>query len=112
MRWRSRLLPLLMWVFLGSWLWTLANVVAIAVRAYVDPRSSTPEWIYPQLWILCWATVLVPLIGAALRWYEARCTYPPGHCQKCGYNLTGNESGRCPECGTEVPMKQRGGSGW
>ena len=25
--------------------------------------------------------------------------YPPGHCQKCGYNLTGNVSGRCPECG-------------
>lgn len=22
-----------------------------------------------------------------------------GHCRKCGYNLTGNESGRCPECG-------------
>lgn len=24
---------------------------------------------------------------------------PPGCCQKCGYNLTGNISGRCPECG-------------
>ena len=24
---------------------------------------------------------------------------PPGHCQKCGYDLTGNVSGRCPECG-------------
>jgi hypothetical protein len=23
----------------------------------------------------------------------------PGHCQNCGYNLTGNVSGRCPECG-------------
>ena len=27
---------------------------------------------------------------------------PPGHCQTCGYNLTGNVSGRCPECGTDV----------
>ena len=26
--------------------------------------------------------------------------YPPGHCLKCGYNLTGNVSGVCPECGT------------
>ncbi len=25
--------------------------------------------------------------------------YPIGHCHKCGYDLTGNESGRCPECG-------------
>ena len=24
---------------------------------------------------------------------------PEGHCQTCGYNLTGNTSGRCPECG-------------
>jgi hypothetical protein len=27
---------------------------------------------------------------------------PSGHCQECGYNLTGNVSGVCPECGTEV----------
>jgi len=25
--------------------------------------------------------------------------YPAGRCQKCGYDLTGNVSGRCPECG-------------
>jgi hypothetical protein len=24
---------------------------------------------------------------------------PPGHCQNRGYDLTGNVSGRCPECG-------------
>lgn len=26
----------------------------------------------------------------------------PGHCRKCGYDLTGNISGRCPECGESV----------
>lgn len=26
----------------------------------------------------------------------------PDVCSNCGYNLTGNESGTCPECGTEV----------
>ena len=25
--------------------------------------------------------------------------FPAGHCQKCGYDLTGSVSGRCPECG-------------
>jgi hypothetical protein len=25
-----------------------------------------------------------------------------GHCTKCGYDLTGNVSGRCPECGSAV----------
>jgi hypothetical protein len=24
----------------------------------------------------------------------------PGHCRTCGYDLTGNVSGLCPECGT------------
>ena len=32
-------------------------------------------------------------------------------CQKCGYDLTGNVSGACPECGTELespPSDERG----
>ena len=33
---------------------------------------------------------------------ERRPFYPPGHCQKCGYNLIGNVSGVCPECGTKI----------
>ena len=28
-----------------------------------------------------------------------------GHCPHCNYNLTGNTSGVCPECGTRVPNK-------
>lgn len=28
-----------------------------------------------------------------------------GRCLSCGYNLTGNLSGTCPECGTPVPAK-------
>ena len=34
---------------------------------------------------------------AYLFWRDRR--YPPGHCQKCGYDLQGNISGVCPECG-------------
>jgi len=30
-------------------------------------------------------------------------TDPPGHCTACGYDLTGNTSGVCPECGKTVP---------
>jgi len=33
-----------------------------------------------------------------LRWRRP----PPGLCQHCGYALTGNVSGRCPECGTSI----------
>ncbi len=35
------------------------------------------------------------------RWMKSR--RPPGpHCKSCGYNLTGNVSGVCPECGTAM----------
>ena len=27
---------------------------------------------------------------------------PKGRCRSCGYNLTGNVSGVCPECGTST----------
>ena len=30
-----------------------------------------------------------------------RRSYPPGSCGKCGYDLTGNVSGVCPECGAK-----------
>jgi len=32
----------------------------------------------------------------------------PGHCTKCGYNLTGNTSGVCSECGAAVRCKTCG----
>ncbi len=29
------------------------------------------------------------------------------HCARCGYDLTGNVSGRCPECGQTIALRQR-----
>jgi hypothetical protein len=46
---------------------------------------------------------LLPLlvIATAVLWRLDR-RFPLGRCQKCGYNLTGNVSGVCPECGRAV----------
>lgn len=33
-------------------------------------------------------------------------TRSPGMCAECGYNLTGNVTGICPECGTAIPEEQ------
>lgn len=53
-----------------------------------------------QRWADPWANTMV-----IRRRYSNRVPYaPPGaYCRSCGYNLTGNLSGRCPECGIEVP---------
>ena len=59
---------------------------------------------------LSWTDVSLPawlpaLLFAILPTFRAMsalraCARPgPGHCQKCGYDLTGNVSGVCPECG-------------
>lgn len=32
--------------------------------------------------------------------------YPVGRCQSCGYDLTGNASGICPECGTPTTAER------
>lgn len=35
-------------------------------------------------------------------------SYPKGHCQKCGYDLRGNVSRKCPECGLEHALAATG----
>jgi len=60
------------------------------------PRSSHPIW---RGWIsLAPVLGLLLLLVMSLWWCERR-PVPPNHCRRCGYNLTGNETGRCPECG-------------
>ncbi len=61
---------------------------------------------------VCVSFFLSPFVGflssLLLITIRNRRRFPPGHCQKCGYNLTGNVSGRCPECGS--PVHQTGGT--
>lgn len=45
-----------------------------------------------------WILLLISAIPTVYLFYgDSR--HPPGHCRKCGYDLTGNVSGVCPECG-------------
>ncbi|HPM24999.1 MAG TPA: hypothetical protein PLP66_13915 [Phycisphaerae bacterium] len=61
---------------------------------------------YLSTWQLLGLAVASLLIGvlAGVRRHRilARTPRPHGHCPKCGYDLTGNTSGVCPECGGAV----------
>jgi len=46
-----------------------------------------------------WCLLPGAVIPTVILWRRDR-TFPPGHCQSCGYNLMGNATGVCPECGT------------
>jgi hypothetical protein len=48
-----------------------------------------------------WTLLAAAGVPTALLWWLDR-RNPPGHCQKCGYELAGNVSGICPECSTAV----------
>jgi hypothetical protein len=50
-------------------------------------------------WLVVAATAALPLARAVWHVRAAR-RRRPGHCPACGYDLTGNVSGVCPECGT------------
>ena len=59
-----------------------------------------------HLWIPLWLLFVLIGIPTGLLWWRDR-RIPSSHCQNCGYDLTGNVSGRCPECGTAVPSDGR-----
>ena len=48
-----------------------------------------------------WLPFLIVAFPTAILWRRER-WIPAGHCRECGYNLTGNVSGVCPECGKKT----------
>ncbi len=54
-----------------------------------------PGWLV----VLLLSAYPVPMLAYGLL---RRKPIPPGHCEKCGYNLKGNVSGVCPECGEKM----------
>jgi hypothetical protein len=53
-----------------------------------------------RLWLIC-IVMALPLL---FFWWLDRRHIPPHCCQSCGYDLTGNTSGVCPECGQALAL--------
>lgn len=48
-----------------------------------------------------WLFFLLTAIPTYILWRYYK-NYPDNCCQECGYNLTGNTTGKCPECGVKI----------
>jgi hypothetical protein len=70
------------------------------VAGWAGPRCPYHLLVLP-IWLLTLMFSVVPVWWLVL-WRRARAVRLQGHCAACGYNLTGNISGVCPECGRGV----------
>jgi hypothetical protein len=82
---------------------TLAALFVVGVVEFPDRFRQLDDW---AEWARIAVLVVVPLLVSVLlgvltyhRVMRGRRRTPDGHCTRCGYNLYGNVSGRCPECG-------------
>lgn len=83
----------------------LPGIVLLELMSKFIPRPISeflytviPVFIQPIIIDTCVGTIIGYLI-----WYIRKSkVIREGYCMKCGYNLTGNVSGTCPECGTEI----------
>jgi hypothetical protein len=51
------------------------------------------------LLLLAGTGLILPAVQAVAGWRRRAASRRRGHCRHCGYDLTGNVSGVCPECG-------------
>lgn len=73
------------------------------IHAITDAGSIiTHRWPIWAMLPLAWSPLL-------LKWAHAGC-WPAGSCQRCGYDLMGNTTGRCPECGARCGGATSAGS--
>lgn len=91
------------------WYGSLAmSLMILATLWWESGGSSRNAWQPPIELIPPYAVAgfLIALIWRMIwRWFEIGSdTVRPNLCWECDYDLTGNLSGRCPECGASIPI--------
>jgi hypothetical protein len=81
--------------------WTVASYGGSPPLIWWVDIGALPIWQW--VWIPLWMPFVALAAVTTFLWYRDRRHIPLGHCPACGYDLTGNVSGRCPECGAACP---------
>lgn len=83
------------WLF-WAWVAMAAGWDLLVVRSMPDTR----HW---SVWVSLGLLLVLSIVSLRAARKLARFLVLRSGCCVCGYNLTGNVSGVCPECGTPVP---------
>ena len=87
------------WGHRADWFWGVEYS-----RLSFQKPLLTDRLIWLPDWLLATALAVLPICWIAttsIGWRRSR----RNRCRTCGYNLTANTSGVCPECGTPVERK-------
>lgn len=89
-------LAVLIWLIrLGAYVAAYGGGRSVIINAAINMRDALPVPLATGVFIAHWWAVMTGRVSTEL------CPEGP-LCSHCGYNLTGNVSGRCPECGELV----------
>lgn len=67
------------------------------------PGYVSRSWIPPVMVVPLWLPFLIVAVPCAVLWRFVPPRRPPGHCQRCNYDMRSLAVGtKCPECGSAV----------
>jgi hypothetical protein len=81
--------------------WGLAQVPESGFF-WMSSTSFDGGFSYLHVAIPCWIAFGATAICPSMFFARRKPMHPKGHCSSCGFDLTGNASGVCPECGRNV----------
>jgi hypothetical protein len=70
----------------------------------IGSQTGVPAVVGVPVWLLATVMGILPLVRA-IHFAQTRSALKVCCCLSCGYNLTGNISGVCPECGTKIQQR-------
>lgn len=84
--------------------WIISGTLINAAFDFAVIAGLFAGWLPPIITVACVA-VFIALLHVIGRRESLRLRFAStAHCMKCQYDLTGNLSGRCPECGHVIQM--------
>jgi hypothetical protein len=85
-----------------SWGITAAGVACFVLSLELPGLVAYRHWMPLSFALFAGTALLIALMAHAVA-SALTATSTPGFCSVCAYDLTGNTSGTCPECGTKIP---------